>query len=153
MEQKTTDNDYYKIVVVGSDNYAIYWPEIEELVKRAFQNNPFNYFETGQEVFRTMLENNQAAAFVCYCNDVPELVLGMQFCRVNGKLGASVTCLGGKNFVSYNDLFQNFLVEWLQENGFSFMDVCTDWKRARAFSRITGIQFTAALGRVTVMER
>lgn len=84
----------------------------------------------------------------CFTEDgEPELVFAIQFSETNGHKGAEFIALAGRKLMVVRDLYWQHILDWLKANGVEFIDIYSNERMAKVYTRFFGFDRKCILNR------
>jgi hypothetical protein len=126
------------------------WPVLEPHFDAACQGNEIAKDELDAKDIYVLAVTGLVAVFVYSENQQPTCVLGIQFNNTNGRKGADIMALGGKNLTRFKAAYWQTILEWLKRNGVEFVDAYAAPKFARILLKRFGFTKSCTYVRMTL---
>lgn len=113
------------IEMLTPERVTALWPVLEPHFAAASKGNEIAEDELDAKDVYVLAVTGLVAIFVYFEDGEPACVLGIQFNTTNGRKGADITALGGRNLMRFKAAYWHVILEWLRANGVQFVDAHT----------------------------
>jgi hypothetical protein len=109
------------------------WPVLEPYFDAACNGNEIAKDELTAKDIHVLAAAGVVAVFVCFEDDDPACVFGVQFNTTNGHKCADIMALAGRNLMRFKKAYWNVILEWLRANGVKFLDAYAPERLAKIY--------------------
>jgi len=127
----------------------ILWPKVEPLLKLSCESNEVGAFDIAPYDIYRLAKSEQAVVFAAFENKTLVAVLAFQFHMTNGKKGADVIAMAGKNLLTLKAAFWQPILDWLKANGVEFVDAYARPDLAHVYAKKFGFNKSCTMVRMT----
>jgi len=127
----------------------ILWPKVEPLLKLSCESNEVGAFDIAPYDIYRLAKSEQAVVFAAFENKTLVAVLAFQFHMTNGKKGADVIAMAGKNLLTLKAAFWQPILDWLKANGVEFVDAYARPNLAHVYAKKFGFNKSCTMVRMT----
>lgn len=126
------------------------WPVLEPHFEAACASHEIAQDEMDAKDIYVLAVAGAVAVFVGFEDGDPACVLVIQFNLTNGRKGADIVVLGGRNLVQFKIAYWEIILEWLRANGVKFLDAYANDRLARMYRRRFGFTKSCSYVRMTL---
>jgi hypothetical protein len=131
---------------------AFLWPQMAALFDQSCKSNPVGVVDiTSGDIYR-LAQSEQAVIFACFDSGRVATVLALQFNMTNGRKGADVIAMAGRNMLKFKALFWQPILDWLQANGVQYVDAYATPELAKVYTTRFGFDRSCVMVRMTLGE-
>jgi len=109
------------------------WPELEPYFDAACKGNEIADDEMTASDIYVLTQTDLAVVFVGYMDTKPTCVMALQFNTTNGRKGADIIAMAGKNLMKFKSLYWESILQWLRANGVQFVDAYAPERLAKLY--------------------
>jgi hypothetical protein len=128
------------------------WPVLEPHFDAACKGNEIAKDELDAKDIYVLAITGLVAVFVYFEDAKPTCVLGVQFNTTNGRKGADIIALGGRNLMQFKAAYWRTILEWLKVNGVQFVDAYTNNRLGKILLDRFGFNKSCSYVRMTLQE-
>lgn len=126
------------------------WPVLEPHFEAACQGNEIAKDELDAKDIYVLAVTGLVAIFVYFEDQQPTCVLGIQFNNTNGRKGADIMALAGRNLMRFKRAYWKIILEWLKANGVEFVDAYAPERLAKIYMGKFGFTKSCVYVRMTL---
>lgn len=124
------------------------WPSLEPLFVSACAGNEIGSTDlTAQDIYN-LATNDSAVIFAFFEQGVVVLTIAIQFHTTNGKKGADIIAMAGKNLVKFKAAYWQPILSWLKANNVQFVDAYANQRLAKIYLSRFGFNKSCTLVRM-----
>jgi len=114
------------------------WTWLEPLLTASCQSNEIGADDITSGDIYCLAQTDQCVLFIFTDNGKPQCVIGIQFHMANGKKGADLIAMAGKNLSRFRDAFWESILNWLRVNDCVFLDAYGNERLAKHYIKRFG---------------
>ena len=136
----------------GQDRTNELWPALEPLFRQSCESNDIAKDELTPESIKQLVLDGMCAVFVFFMDDVPSLVLAIQFNVTNNMKCADIIGLGGSHLLLFKAAYWKTILSWLKANDIVFLDAYANERMASLYRKKFGFNKSCSYVRMNLQE-
>lgn len=141
------------IEMLTTERVTEMWSVLEPHFDAACRGNEIAKDEMDAKDIYVMAVAGVLCVFVGFEDGKPMCVLGIQFNNTNGRKGADIVVMSGKNLLRFKAAYWDIILEWLKANGVEFLDAYVPNERAKLYLNRFGFTKSCAYVRMNLGEK
>ena len=109
------------------------WPELESYFDAACAGNEIAADEMDSSDIYILTQTDLAVVFAGYIDEKLACVMALQFNTTNGRKGADIIAMAGRELMKFKSLYWPSILEWLRANGVQFVDAYAPARLAKLY--------------------
>jgi hypothetical protein len=126
------------------------WPVLEPLLTAACEGNEIAKDELEAGDVYVLTQTDMAVVFVGFEGADPACIVALQFNMTNGRKGADVIALAGRNLMKFKAAYWDTILDWLRANGVQFLDAYAPDRLARIYRSKFGFNKSCSYVRMSL---
>jgi len=126
------------------------WPVLEPLLTAACEGNEIAKDELEAGDVYVLTQTDMAVVFVGFEGADPACIMALQFNMTNGRKGADVIALAGRNLMKFKAAYWDTILDWLRANGVQFLDAYAPDRLARIYRSKFGFNKSCSYVRMSL---
>ena len=128
-----------ELVLLTAEQITEYWPQLEPLYEESCKSNEIVVDEITATDIYLLAQTGMCGIFAALESNKVICTVAVRFCEsTNGKKGADVVGMGGRNLMKVKAYFWKPIIEWLQANGATFIDTYANSRLAAIYLKKFG---------------
>jgi hypothetical protein len=141
--------EHLKIELLTPERVTDLWFVLEPLFTKACEANEVAVDISADDIYK-LSQEDRLVIFACFDLGRLYTVCAIQFHTTNGRKGADVVAMAGKNLMTFKAAFWQAILEWLKANGVQFLDAYTQPRLAKIFQTKFGFTKSCTFVRMTL---
>jgi hypothetical protein len=129
------------------EQVTFWWPQLEPMFDASVKANPIADTEYIAEDIHMLVLGGVASIVAVFEDDIPAFALAFQFCDTNGKKGANIIAMGGRDMLRFKATYWEPFLTWLRSNDVEFIDAYVPTERLAIYERRLGFEKSCAFVR------
>lgn len=112
-----------ELVLLTADQVTELWPQLEPLYEASCNSNEIVVDEITATDIYLLAQTDMCGIFAALEDNQVICTVAVRFCEsTNGKKGADIVGMGGRNLMKVKAYFWKPIIDWLKANGATFID-------------------------------
>lgn len=137
------------IELLAPERVVDLWFKLEPLFTKACAANEVAVDICADDIYK-LSQEGKVVIFACFDLGRLYTVCAIQFHTTNGKKGADVVAMAGKNLMSFKAAFWEPILQWLRANDVQFLDAYAQPRLANLYMSKFGFDKSCMLVRMTL---
>lgn len=150
MKSDTTTK--YSIEFLTPQRVEELWVYLDPMLQKSCEGNEISKGETTAKEIHDLAVTGMCCLFVYFEDNVPTLVLAIEFFMEGNKKGASILALGGKNLMNFRRFYWQSILDWLKANKVQYLDAHVASEYTKVYLKKFGFEKSCALVRMPLKE-
>jgi hypothetical protein len=133
-----------------SDKALAMWSVLGPILQNAEGSNEISQDEFTVDSLREEVAAGQCGVFVYYEDEVPKLVLAMQFNMTSKRKHAEIVAMAGEGLMRFKAAYWQYVVDWLRANGIVRLDAYGNGRLAKIYREKFGFDKSCEYVRMTL---
>ena len=139
-----------ELVLLTVDQVTEYWPQLEPIYTASCQSNEITQDDITATDIYLLAQTGLCGIFVATQKKHVVCTVAVRFCEVNGKKGADVVGMGGRNLMAVKAQFWGIIIDWLKANGATFIDTYANSRLAAVYLKKFGFNKSCSYVRMVL---
>lgn len=126
------------LVLLTAEQTTEYWPQLEPLYEESCKSNEIVVDEITATDIYLLAQTGLCGIFAAIDEKQVVCTVAVRFCEVDGKKGADVLGMGGRNLMAVKARFWSIVVDWIRANGATFIDTYANSRLAAIYLKKFG---------------
>lgn len=126
------------------------WPVLEPHFRAACEGNEIAKDEIEAGDIYVLTQTDMAVVFVGFEGADPACIMALQFNITNGRKGADVIALAGRDLMKFKAAYWEHILDWLRANGVQFVDAYAPDRLARIYRSRFGFNKSCSYVRMSL---
>lgn len=138
------------IELLDAEKVQALWPKLEPMFEAACNAHEVAKDELQAKDIYVLAFTGLCAVFVGAVDGEPHCVLAIQFNQTNGRRGADILALAGKDLLRFKAAYWTLILDWLRANGVQFLDAYAPERLAKIYMNKFGFDKSCTYVRMTL---